>query len=325
MWIPIVLIVLLLLSLAVGVSLIFFFYYQDKKRYEEVQKMSKKIEALIALNQSTHFHNMESCFEINKFYDNKTNFNKIDPSFLMAADIRENLDFFANFIAKVRENRTKFVDYRKKVDELYRKEFPVNFDSLKMPLSVYYKYEEKVFRNMELKPVVDCLYRVNMSYSSPRGQVRLHKDGVFNFDDMFTCFESVSRSHLDKNTYRKLSNVERGEISDSLRYDILNRDNFTCVICGASARQGVRLHVDHIIPIAKGGKSTPNNLRTLCERCNIGKSDKIENVTKNNNAEQTNLLCKWCGSELILRKGKYGEFYGCSNYPKCKYTKNVNT
>lgn len=31
-------------------------------------------------------------------------------------------------------------------------------------------------------------------------------------------------------------------------------------------------------------------------------------------------LCPYCKTELILRKGKFGEFYGCSNFPKCRYT-----
>lgn len=30
--------------------------------------------------------------------------------------------------------------------------------------------------------------------------------------------------------------------------------------------------------------------------------------------------CPRCGGELVLRQGKYGKFYGCSNYPKCRYT-----
>ena len=30
--------------------------------------------------------------------------------------------------------------------------------------------------------------------------------------------------------------------------------------------------------------------------------------------------CPRCGSTLVLRRGKFGQFYGCSNYPKCKYT-----
>ena len=33
--------------------------------------------------------------------------------------------------------------------------------------------------------------------------------------------------------------------------------------------------------------------------------------------------CPECGSELVLRKGRYGEFIACSNFPKCKYSKNV--
>ena len=31
-------------------------------------------------------------------------------------------------------------------------------------------------------------------------------------------------------------------------------------------------------------------------------------------------ICPYCKTELILRQGKFGDFYGCSNYPKCKYT-----
>lgn len=35
----------------------------------------------------------------------------------------------------------------------------------------------------------------------------------------------------------------------------------------------------------------------------------------------TGELCPECGSELVIRKGKYGEFTACSNYPSCKYIK----
>lgn len=35
-------------------------------------------------------------------------------------------------------------------------------------------------------------------------------------------------------------------------------------------------------------------------------------------------LCIKCGSEMVLRKSKRGEFYGCINFPKCRFTKDVN-
>lgn len=65
-------------------------------------------------------------------------------------------------------------------------------------------------------------------------------------------------------------------MTPSLRYDVLKRDGFRCQICGATQADGVKLHVDHIIPVSKGGKTEINNLRTLCEECNVGKGAKIE-------------------------------------------------
>jgi len=38
--------------------------------------------------------------------------------------------------------------------------------------------------------------------------------------------------------------------------------------------------------------------------------------------EKTGELCPECNSPLVIRKGKYGEFVACSNYPNCKYVKN---
>ena len=37
--------------------------------------------------------------------------------------------------------------------------------------------------------------------------------------------------------------------------------------------------------------------------------------------EETGELCPDCGNPLVIRKGKYGEFTACSNYPECKYVK----
>lgn len=34
-------------------------------------------------------------------------------------------------------------------------------------------------------------------------------------------------------------------------------------------------------------------------------------------------LCPRCGGELIKRNGKFGEFFGCGNYPACRFTRNI--
>jgi hypothetical protein len=54
---------------------------------------------------------------------------------------------------------------------------------------------------------------------------------------------------------------------------VLLRDGATCRMCGARPEHGARLHVDHVVPWAKGGGTVMENLQILCERCNVGKSD----------------------------------------------------
>lgn len=309
----------------VGLVAFFVLFIREQKINDKVMTNSQRIKDLLALNQEIQFHDISRNFNVSKHYDNKTNYNKIEPAYLMTGELRANIAYFSDYVARVKENRNKLFVYNEKIKELLQREYTVDYVALELSEKTYLRREKKLFDKQVLLPVVDCAFRVTMTYSSPKGKVNLSKNGVFKFDDMFVCLESVSRARLDKATYSRLAAVERGEVSDSLRYDILNRDNFTCVICGASSKQGARLHVDHIIPIAKGGKSVPGNLRTLCERCNIGKSDKIETVTtepsKPTNTEPN--VCGWCGSKLVLRKGRYGDFYGCVNYPRCNFTQKV--
>lgn len=71
---------------------------------------------------------------------------------------------------------------------------------------------------------------------------------------------------------------EKRDIPLGLRYNVLKRDCFKCVLCGNSPAlvPGVILHIDHIIPFSKGGKSDFSNLRTLCLQCNLGKGTKSD-------------------------------------------------
>ena len=40
--------------------------------------------------------------------------------------------------------------------------------------------------------------------------------------------------------------------------------------------------------------------------------------------QKTDIKCELCGEFMVIRKGKFGSFYACSNYPKCKNTKPIN-
>ena len=80
-------------------------------------------------------------------------------------------------------------------------------------------------------------------------------------------FECTLRAYYSKNQ-RKLT-------TRKLREDIMKRDNYTCQLCGKHMPDEIGLQIDHIIPIAKGGKTITSNLRVLCSKCNGSKADKI--------------------------------------------------
>jgi 5-methylcytosine-specific restriction endonuclease McrA len=70
---------------------------------------------------------------------------------------------------------------------------------------------------------------------------------------------------------------QRALVTSKLRNFIKSRDNDTCRSCSVSlaAEPHLLLEVDHVIPVSKGGMSTPENLQTLCWRCNRTKSNKL--------------------------------------------------
>ena len=66
-------------------------------------------------------------------------------------------------------------------------------------------------------------------------------------------------------------------MTNNLREQIKRRDEYKCICCGASLKDEphLLLEIDHIIPVSKGGKTVPENLQTLCWRCNRSKSNKL--------------------------------------------------
>lgn len=79
---------------------------------------------------------------------------------------------------------------------------------------------------------------------------------------------------------KPLPAFERG-ISKEVRAFVLDRNGFTCQMCGAAAGEPhpydtgrkTRLHIGHIIDKTMGGSDEPNNLRAICSVCNEGASN----------------------------------------------------
>lgn len=80
--------------------------------------------------------------------------------------------------------------------------------------------------------------------------------------------EAVNAVITPPSTHRTQRNINW-----RLRALVLMRDGARCQLCGAEARSGAQLHVDHIVPWSDGGETVLPNLQILCNVCNIGKSN----------------------------------------------------
>lgn len=105
----------------------------------------------------------------------------------------------------------------------------------------------------------------------------------FNFNSLRNGFIIWSFQRGFSNEYIKsvtghsrkesVSALRKG-ISQKLRIKVLQKFNFKCRFCGRNP-PNVKLDIDHIVPVALGGKNYVSNLQVLCKECNSGKKDTV--------------------------------------------------
>lgn len=98
-----------------------------------------------------------------------------------------------------------------------------------------------------------------------------------------------------------------------------------CVVYWNQVRRAIRKHDEH--------KLTWDQVNAICDtiqsvRLKASKENRkqhrrvIRSVKKQKKDAVSSGKCPRCDGTLVLRNGKYGSFYGCSNYPSCNYTLN---
>lgn len=89
--------------------------------------------------------------------------------------------------------------------------------------------------------------------------------------------EALSETLAEKIRWTKSAAGQRALMTTGLRGQIKARDQYACLNCGVSveAEPHLLLEVDHIMPVSKGGLSVPENLQTLCWKCNRSKGANV--------------------------------------------------
>lgn len=288
--------------------LIYFFVIKKniKQDNDYVTKLSSKIQDVIKVNDKYEFKKIE-CKKrsISQREYSRKSLDRIKAYEVFAYNMDNNIRFLRDDVENAIYNINLLDQYNKEINEIIERESENNS---KYSLKKYKRIEKRVLNELIhkkkefLMELVICVY-----YQSNGGNVNDKRRSYYSFDEIVNMYNHWKKCRKYSETIKQ----ERKIMNDDIRYNVLKRDNFTCCLCGATSKDGAKLHVDHIIPVSKGGKTNMSNLQTLCERCNMGKSNKNDDI------------CPECGGNLVLKKGKYGSFIGCSNFPKCHYKKKI--
>lgn len=104
---------------------------------------------------------------------------------------------------------------------------------------------------------------------------KVNQDAPRDTEQAGSSFTGViaEQNEAERSVQRDLRDIPLG-----MRFKVLSRDRFKCVLCGdnPAANPACVLHVDHILPWSKGGATSPENLRSLCKSCNLGRGNRYD-------------------------------------------------
>lgn len=113
--------------------------------------------------------------------------------------------------------------------------------------------------------------RVRQSYT----HTDIERTFYMTIDEILDIGDELSSINFATTTRKYNQANQRKLMTQEMRNKIKERDNYTCQICGKYMPDEVGLHIDHIIPISKGGKTVEQNLQVLCDKCNLRKSNRV--------------------------------------------------
>ena len=267
----IVLVILLLIFLLLVVTVVAVKTWIFKR----VQKYSTKYHQLLEINEKHVFKELPELEKIYKTYPSLQQFRNRDFYDELLQNILKAKNTYRKLITDAEENQRLFRTYISEVLAL-EKSSKESVQKSRLPQKLFKKIEDVAVSRGTLQPVLGTSVFIVTQYTSPKGRNSYRDEQLFLFDQVQSTYHEAERIEEQRKQVAEQRRKERAKMTPSLRYEVLRRDHFRCQICGAEQSDGVKLHVDHIIPIAKGGKTELSNLRTLCDLCNIGKGAKTE-------------------------------------------------
>ncbi len=252
---------------------IFLLKIREKKYTVFLIKNSISLNELFMINNKYKFYESSGIFNETFTYDNEKHFENISCEDYLIYQLQFKKYEIKKEIAFINQNNENNLSYLKEIIEV--KDFGRYSSSTKRYKTGYLlKLEERLFEKNIIKPRTNFYIFVTLRYAKMSGEVCDIKREIFDSKQISSLIDRLNDKNRnfynDREIWESLCRVERGRVSNKIRFSIYERDNYRCRVCG---RKTSDLEIDHIKPISKGGKSDYDNLQTLCRMCNKNKGD----------------------------------------------------
>lgn len=260
----------ILVVLGLIVYLIYITYHHKRKRcIEFLMQNSSAIKTLNEINKEYNFYDVNGNKCLEHTYDNGFFFNEISCQDFLIYKLQFCKYEFEKEINLIHLNRKKYDSYCKKLASLIFGEYTSEIENINRDYLI--KLEKRIVYSKQKKPILEFEIKVKINRSNLDGIIYDSKYDIFNSYEISTLISRMKNKngnfYNDKEIWDSICRVERGKVSNRMRFAIYQRDGYRCVCCGRTQNE-TYLEIDHIKPISKGGKSTYDNLQTLCRRCN---------------------------------------------------------
>lgn len=237
---------------------------------------SKAIKALYNLNHQYQFFDIRN-FDMQHSYDNEVFYNNISCKDYLIYQLQFKKKDFLEQINNARVNAVRFLQYKQGVFEQCRLgeyDAPLN----RLNRKKLFKIEKQQIKTLVMSPTTSFAVKIALFRTDLNGRRYEYKVETFDENIIKSIINDLNDRdggfYLNRDIWDAICRVERGKVSNKMRFSIMKRDGYRCRYCGRRDN-GHNLEIDHIVPIAKGGKSTYDNLQTLCHDCNVKKGDSI--------------------------------------------------
>lgn len=271
----------LLISLLISIGiflLIFIPVIIVRNKYKKfVLKYSVALKQLDYINDQYDFNIIPNCDMVHS-YDNENFYNDISCLDYLTYQLVYEQKKISKALNDTLQNIMLFDVYKKEIkDNCVMNEFDTpNLLKNKKMLS---KFEKNLFKKKVKVPTRKFSINVTLILTNINGAYQTSKTMNFTPGEIKNIIKNINQKrgdyYLNNNIWQSICRVERGKVTNRMRFAIYERDNYRCRKCGRKTND---LEIDHIIPISKGGKSTFENLQTLCHRCNYEKGSNIEDT-----------------------------------------------